>query len=336
MGAEATTTTTTAARLRAERMPFVHATVVRAEAPTSARAGDTALVHADGRLEGFVGGTCAESSVRLYSLQALANGQPLLLRILPDELPAGARPDDAAGTITVGNPCLSGGAIEVFLEPHSPAPRLFVVGETPIARSLAELGRPLGFKIELCAGEDVAPLSPGDADGGVVVASHGKGEIAALEAALDAGVPYVALVASRRRGASVLADLAVDDAARARVHTPAGLDLGARTAAEVALSILAEIVSLRVRPAAGELVVGRVGVGQADLDDPQHRHPVHRHVRGGQHRPPTVEPAAGTAIDPICGMAVAEVPASLHTPGPDGEVVYFCGEGCRSAYLAGP
>lgn len=327
MGPEATTTT--AARLRAERVPFVHATVVRADAPTSARAGDTALVHADGHLEGFVGGTCAESSVRLYSLQALANGQPLLLRILPDELPAGARPDDAAGTITVGNPCLSGGAIEVFLEPHSPAPRLFVVGETPIARSLAELGRPLGFKIELCAGEDVAPLSPGDADGGVVVASHGKGEIAALEAALDAGVPYVALVASRRRGASVLADLAVDDAARARVHTPAGLDLGARTAAEVALSILAEIVSLRPRPTGGQ-----ARAGPADLDVAAHQHTGHHDEHGGQRRPSTVEPAAGTAIDPICGMTVAEVPASLHVAGADGGVMYFCGEGCRATYLA--
>jgi len=301
----------TAARLRADRVPFVYATVVRAQAPTSSRAGDTALIHADGRLEGFVGGTCAESSVRLYSLQALANGQPLLLRILPDELPEGGVPEESDGTITVGNPCLSGGAIEVFLEPHSPAPRLLVVGDTPIARSLADLGRPLGFLIEPCGGEDVTARAPGPEDAGLVVASHGKSEIPALEAALRAGVPYVALVASRRRGASVLAELDVDEAMRGRVHTPAGLDLGARTAAEVALSIFAELLSLRPR---------------THRDHPAPDHSSHDH-------PGPVQTT--TAIDPVCGMTVAAVPASLHAVSPSGDVVYFCGSGCLAAYTAG-
>lgn len=309
-----------AAQLSAERMPFVYATVVRALAPTSARPGDTALIHPDGRVEGFVGGLCAESSVRLYALQALAAGQPLLLRILPEALPQPSAGDiaRAAGTVTVGNPCLSGGAIEVFLEPHRPPPRLLVVGDTPTARAMADLGRPLGFLVEV-AGGDVSPPSADDA--GLVVASHGRDETAALEAALTAGVPYVALVASRRRGAEVLAGLDVDDERRAQVQTPAGLWIGARTAAEVALSILAELVSLRSNAD---------GSGQGRPD--------------ARSEPPLVEAATpperraarqtATAIDPRCGMTVAAVPGSLHVLGPNGQRTYFCGEGCRAAYLA--
>jgi len=302
---------TRAADLRAERVPFVYATVVRAQAPTSARPGDTALLHADGRLEGFVGGVCAEGSVRLYGLQALANGQPLLLRILPDELPGATHEvADPEGTVTIGNPCLSGGAMEVFLEPHMPAPRLLVVGDTPIARALVDLGRPLGYVVA-AAGAGTSP--PAADDAGLVVASHGRGETAALEAALAAGVPYVALVASRRRGAEVVASLDVDVEQRARVRTPAGLWIGARTAAEVALSILAELVSVRSNAAGtGDIAPVTDPESDAQLDRPA---------------------GAATATDPICGMTVAAVAESIHLVD-EGDTTYFCGEGCRSAYLA--
>ncbi len=317
-----------AAQLSAERMPFVYATVVRALAPTSARPGDTALIHPDGRVEGFVGGMCAESSVRLYGLQALANGRPLLLRILPREMPPPSSTDvgPADNTVTVGNPCLSGGAIEVFLEPYRPAPRLLVVGQTPIAQALADIGRPLGYLVEPIAPDAADDLSTDDVsadDAGLVVASHGRDETAALEAALRAGVPYVALVASRRRGDQVLASLDVDDNQRARVRTPAGLRIGARTAAEVALSILAELVSLRsTADGSGPDRVEGVSTDATPVVDPT--------VAAGG---PAARPAA-TAIDPMCGMTVAAVPGSLHVVGVDDETTYFCGEGCRSAYLA--
>lgn len=309
-----------AAELSAEGVPFVYATVVRAHAPVSARPGDNAVLHSDGRLEGFVGGVCAESSVRLYGLQALADGQPLLLRIVPEESQREQRDPD--GTVTVGNPCLSGGAIEVFLEPRRPAPRLLVVGDTPVARALAELGRPLGFHVEVAA-DDVAPPSADDA--ALVVTSHGRDEPPALTAGLAAGVPYIALVASRRRGAHVLAGLDVDDDVRARVRTPAGLPIGARTAAEIALSILAELVSLRsdavaradvrVEPELGDLAA----VASADVATAP---------TASATRP------VATAVDPICGMTVAAVPGSLHLVGADGAVTYFCGTGCRAAYEA--
>jgi xanthine dehydrogenase accessory factor len=220
--------------LEAERVPFVQATVVRAGRPASVRAGATALVLNDGTIEGFVGGHCAEPSVRLHALHALETGEALLLRIEP-----GAGDQDAAdGAVTVHNPCLSGGTLEIFLEPHVPPARVHVVGDTPIAHALEELGRRAGF--DVCRDAAMA----GD-DAAVVVASHGRDEEEALSTALDVGISYVGLVASRKRGEAVVESLEVSDDDKARVHTPAGLDIGARTPEEIALSILAEIVASR-------------------------------------------------------------------------------------------
>ena len=273
--------TARAADLRRTGVPFVHARVVRVERPTSAKPGDEAVVLPDGSLEGFVGGTCAEATVRAQSLSLLDSGESLLLRIAPDGDDSDAGDEAPAagdGMLTVVNPCLSGGALDIFLEPVVPAPALAVIGESPIAAALVALAEGVGFAVAEGAGASAtgaSPLGPGpdevadDAGPGdpaaslpsggarlaaVVVASHGRDEEGALEAAVRAGVPYVGLVASRKRGEAVLADLDLDESQRAAVHTPAGLDIGARTPREVALSILAEIVSLRPRPSATPVV----------------------------------------------------------------------------------
>jgi len=288
------TVTDTAAELTRSREAFVQATVVRAQKPTSAHAGDTALVRADGRIDGFVGGTCAEASVREYGLMTLTTHQPLLLRIVPGEAPPQSSEE---GAVTVANPCLSGGAVEIFLEPRVPAPRVLVVGESPIAVALAELGGPLGFDVQLSSGDQARPHAE---DAALVVASHGRGEEPALTAALHLGVPYVGLVASRIRGASVLAALDVPDDQRARVHSPAGLDIGGRTAAEIALSVLAELVA--------------------------ERRAAERHA---------APPQPTSAVDPVCGMTVAAVDSSPHAT-VDGVTTWFCCEGCRTTFLADP
>ncbi|MFC0532774.1 XdhC family protein [Phytohabitans kaempferiae] len=236
-----------ASDLRAQRRPFVLATVVRAERPTSAKAGDAALVLADGTLDGFVGGTCAASTVRSQSLLLLASGESTLLRIEPS---FSGDPSVSEGCVTVANPCLSGGALDIFLEAMIPPPLVHVLGDAPVARALVALGEPLGYSVAATV-DPAAPIPP-DAVA-VVVASHGHDEEPVLAAALRAGVPYVALVASRRRGAAVLS--AVDTPGVARVHSPAGLDIGARTAPEVALSILAEIIASRPRTAPAPPVV---------------------------------------------------------------------------------
>ncbi|HEU5473489.1 MAG TPA: XdhC family protein [Actinophytocola sp.] len=231
--------------LRSGRTPFVLATVVRAERPTSARPGDRALVLPDGTIEGFVGGTCAESTVRTQGLRLLETGESTLLRITADEVAESV----SEGLVTVHNHCLSGGSLDIFLEAMLPPLLVQVYGDTPVAHALIDIGRVLGHDARPVVGPD-APL-PLDV-GAVVVASHGRDEEPVLRAALDAGVPYIGLVASRRRGGAVLAGLGLTDEEHDRVRTPAGLDIGARTAPEIALSIYAELVALRPREEAAE------------------------------------------------------------------------------------
>lgn len=280
--------------LRAQRVPYVHARVVLAEAPTSAKPGAEAIVLADGTIEGFVGGSCSESTVRAQGLALLDSGESLLLRITPT-------PEDAqTGKLVVHNPCLSGGTLEVFLEPVLPDPTLLVIGTAPVAEALLAIGGHLGYRTTRPDHVDADAVAGAAA---VVVASHGRDEELALTAALDADVPYIGLVASRKRGEAVVASLDRCAGHTSRIHSPAGLDIGARTPAEIALSILSEIVSLRPRPSG---------------------------------RPVTdAEPATESAIDPVCGMSVAMVDASLHLDH-DGERRWFCGSGCLRAFAADP
>ncbi|MFD2420020.1 XdhC family protein [Amycolatopsis pigmentata] len=232
--------------LRAGRRPFVLATVVRAQRPTSAKPGDCALVLPDGTIEGFVGGDCAEETVRSQGVRLLGSGHsavPLLLRITPDA----TRERCEEGVLTVGNPCLSGGALEIFLEAQLPPAMVVVFGASPVARAITSVGRELGYDVRAgrVTGTDVD--LPEDTEA-VVVATHGRDEDTVLRAALSAGVRYIGLIASRRRGAAVLAALGVSEEDRSRLHTPAGLDIGARTPAEIAVSVFAELIGTRPAP----------------------------------------------------------------------------------------
>jgi len=307
-----------AQELIAQGAVFVTATVVRVEHPTSSKPGNVALVHEDGRIEGFVGGVCAQNSVRLYSLKAIERGEPLLLRILPDALGTDAMAKNAAnvdagqvdpghevahdeGSVTVQNPCLSGGAIEVFLEPFLPPPRVIVAGDTPIAAALLRLGPQLALDAVDSRGGDSGAIVPSIDDLALVVAAHGRDELAILRTALEAEVKYVGLVASRKRGAGVLDELrgeGVPEELLDRIDTPAGLDIGARTPSEVALSILASIIEVRRRTSTA---------------------------------PRSWAAAPPTAVDPICGMTVV-VSADALSVQYAGDTHYFCGEGCFRAF----
>ncbi|MYW95536.1 YHS domain-containing protein [Amycolatopsis rubida] len=285
------------AELVAARRPFVHATVVRAAAPTSVSTGDHAIVLEDGTLEGFVGGQCTLASVKLAALDVLRDGASLLLRVLPEGGPEFPATDGARVEV---NPCLSGGAVEIYLEPVLPAPVVHVVGTSPIARAVADLAGAVGY--EATSDEDGATAAGAAA---VVIARHGGPEPDDLRAALAAEVPYVGLVASTVRGHAVLDETGLDEDQRARVHTPAGLPISAGTPEEIALSILAEIVSvLRARDAAGH---------------------------EGSEPPPSARPAVAT--DPVCGMNVVVAPDAIHLD-VDGTDYYFCRPGCRDAFKA--
>ncbi len=255
----------------------------------------------DGTIEGFVGGVCAQSSVRLHAARVLETGEAVLLRLLPGAAPGEGDPCVQDGVIVAHNPCLSGGSLEIFLEPQLAAPRVVVVGDTPIARALESVARAAGYDVVRSAAGDVEP-QPSDA--ALIVASHGSDEERALVAALEAGVGYVGLVASNRRGAAVRDSLDVPDALRAQIHTPAGLDIGARAPTDVAISILAQLVAERT----------------AHPPDPAAE--------------PVAPPApAGTAIDPVCGMEVVASDASIHLD-VGGERFYFCCDGCRATFAA--
>ena len=310
--------------LEEQRQSFVRATVVRTQRPTSARAGDVAVVDALGGMTGFVGGTCVEASVREFSLRVLDSGEPLLLQVRPGDVGR----TEQEGAVEVHNPCLSGGSIDVFLEPVVPSARVVIVGDAPVAQALERLGADLGFEMESVDGE---AWRPGERDAAVIVASHGRGEEPALERALVAGIPYIGLIASEKRGSAVVASLNVDDDLRRHVHTPAGLPLGGETPAEIALSVLAELVQVRAttgtRPE-------RAGVVHDD-GPPVHSH--HDHDHGAT--PSAVRAGPSTAIDPVCGMTVVAVDSTPHVTIPEGGeagTVWFCSDACRAAYVKEP
>jgi xanthine dehydrogenase accessory factor len=308
------------AELTARREPFVTATVVRVQHPTSVNPGATALVRSDGGVEGFVGGVCAEHSVRLYSLKAIASGEPLLLRIMPDpdQLDPDTAPIDAGqeianeeGAVTVRNPCLSGGAIEVFLEPSLPAPRLLAAGDSPIVAALVQVGPTAGFEVVTSAGRR-DPLLPAADDFGLIVAAHGRDELQVLRAGLEAGLAYVGLVASPKRGASVLDELRQDGVEQSlldRVDTPAGIEIGAATPGEIAVAILARCVEVRRLADPATMDAARMAASASVATVPV------------------------TAVDPICGMTVV---VSAQTPSAerDGETFYFCCDGCQRSFVA--
>ncbi len=283
--------TRTAAELEAAGVAFVEATVVRCVPPSSARPGDRAVVLGDGTIDGFVGGSCADATVRLQALRALETGEPVLLRILPGTEDG---PADEPGAVVVANPCLSGGALELFLEPHLPAERVAVAGDSPVALAVVAQAAPLGF-----AARAGARAEPGDF--AAVVASLGHDDEGAVRQALEAGCEYVGLVASRKRGAAVLDALRAGGVAEddlARVRTPAGVEIGARTHAEIALAIVAELVAVRRARAVAPVSAAA--------------------------------PLLPEAVDPVCGMTVTVGPDTPTTA--DGHA--FCCEGCRATWLA--
>ena len=255
------------ARLRADARPYALATVVRTVAATSAKAGAKAVVTADGEIHGWIGGGCTRGAVRRAALEALTTGVARLISVQPqEELEAGGL---SAGETREGiefhrSACPSGGSLDVFVEPMLPRPELLVCGASPVARAVADLAGRSGFAVSVAAlaedhdafpgveqrfaGFDLPLAAAGERF--IVVATQGKRDAEALRAALATETPYVAFVGSRRKAATLIARLCDEGlpAAKAkRLRCPAGLDIGAITPEEIALSIVAEVVELRRR-----------------------------------------------------------------------------------------
>ena len=309
--------------LKAQGQPFVLATVVRAERPTSAKPGANAVITVDGTLTGWIGGSCAEPTVKREARKALEDGQPRLVRLCPPEK-RGTMPQEGVTEVTLT--CISGGTLEIFIEPMQIQPHLVVVGHLAVAQALTGLAKDLGFSVTVMGLEGSAEQFPAadqvydsldfsvlevKPDTAVVVASHGNYDEDALVAALQTRASYVALVASKMRAQAVLEylhDSSLPEENLTRLKFPAGLDIGAVTPEEIALSILAEIVQHRRRGKTS-------GVEAEFLDLPELE---------------SVE-----TIDPVCGMMV-EVATARYFTNHNGQTYYFCAKSCQHTFEAEP
>src|SRR5215218_7229396 len=273
-------------------LPFATAIVVRAERPTSGKPGDKAIITADGTMHGWIGGSCAQPTVIREALKALRADESRFVRLSPNPLEQPPR----EGLSDVPMTCFSGGTLEIYIEPQQPQPRLIVIGNLPVARALAELGRAMSYHTIIVdpghqgdpppyadelltdlttVGAHVTPLTS------IVIATHGQYDELALEQALATNAPYIGLVASHKRAEAVREYLAQQDFTAEqlqRFKSPAGLDIHARRGDEIALGIMAEIVQRR-----------RTGV---ELE-----------WSPAQEAATQPEAAPASAIDPICGMS---------------------------------
>lgn len=281
-----------AAELRNRGEAFVVATVTWRRGPSSGHVGAKALVLADGSMEGWIGGACARGTVIHEALRSLADARPRLLTLGAD--------DSRQDVTSVPMACASEGAMEVFMEPVLPTPKVHIVGSSPMTAALAAMAETLGWRT---ISVDEPVLTDVDESSMVVVATQGHYDEPAMEAALATPARYVGLVASRKRADSVTAWLrerGVTDEALTRVHSPAGIDLGAVDHREIAVAVLAELVATRAR---GEL------------------------------NEPVAVATPETAIDPICEMTV-DVASARFVSEIDGVTYYFCAAGCQRAFEA--
>lgn len=285
---------------------FAMATVVWRQAPSSGHQGSRAIVTSDGSLYGWIGGACAEPVLIREAKRVLAEGEASLVWLGQEaDLAAMHVPE---GVLTVPISCQSDGALQIFIEPVAAAPHILVVGRSPMAMTLVELVRDVGWRSDLVSQEafTASMITPSTA---VIVATQGHGDEDALAEALKAEPTFLGLVASRKRGDAVrgyLADSGVTAARLDRIQVPIGLDLGHTNHREIAVSILAELVKLR---AAGEL-------------KPRARTLL-----------PMIEPEE--VIDLVCGMTVEAVAANRPYEY-EGTTYYFCAPGCRKAFEKDP
>jgi len=296
---------------REERFAIV--TVVRREPPSSAHVGDVALVTERGEYHGWTGGGCTRSSVLLEAMRAIADGKPRLLSLSP-EPEGGRRP----GVVFLPMTCESGGTVEIYVEPVLPAARLILFGSAPAARVLARIAHAIGYRVDVVdpdADQSAFPdatlqrsVAPENIPQGahVLVATMGDRDIEAVEAALARSPAYVGVIASAKRFAllrDALLAKGVSREALERIAAPAGLDIGARTPEEIAVSIMAQIVERRRKASLEEGAPARE--------------------------------APREAIDPVCGMSVA-VAGAKHSAEVLGVTYTFCCAGCRTKFLAEP
>jgi xanthine dehydrogenase accessory factor len=301
-----------AAELLAKGEAFAVALVVRYEAPISGKPGNKAIIRADGKIWGWIGGGCAQPVIVKEALKALADGQPRLVRISPSSSPE-------EGIVEYTMTCHSGGTLDVYIEPVLPKPQVVILGRSPVAQTLCKLAKTIGYAVSVAAPDadrevfpgadsvqtnfDLAPLKI-TPQTFIVVSTQGESDEDALEAALQTGSSYVAFVASKTKAGKTLDTLkggGIPADKLARVRAPAGLDIHALSPEEIAVSILAEIIQAR----------------RSNAVQPTKK---------------SVLPVlTQEARDPICGMTV-DVSKAKHKSEFQGVSFYFCCVGCKQTF----
>lgn len=302
--------------------PFAVATVARVEKPISAKSGDKAIIKTDGRLQGWIGGGCAQDTVIREAKKAIHEGQPRLLRLIGK---GAAVAEKSEGVLEFPITCHSGGTMDVFIEPVLPQPQLILFGNAPVAITLAKLAQVLNFEVDvfdpLATREQFpdAEVLSNELDlkavairpvAFAVVATQGHDDELALETAVRSGVPYVAFVASKKKFAAraeFLRERGLSDEEIARIKAPAGLDLGAVTPDEIAASILAELIHVRRQQFAPQRVEAAQAVAAVE------------------------EMIVAESLDPICGMTV-EIANAHYVSEYGGNKYYFCSASCKRTF----
>jgi xanthine dehydrogenase accessory factor len=310
-----------AGRLRSEDQPFVLATVVAYKSPQSAKPGSKAIIKSDGSIIGWVGGGCVQPIVLHEAKKVLKTGKPNLLSISPE-----LAHEDWKGVESYRMTCEGGGSLEIYLEPVLPKPELLIVGRSPVAQIVSELGRLLDFKVCVVDPEASKEQFPNvdviltdlslvrsriNEASFVVVATMGNGDEEGLQAVVGAAPRYLGLVASEKKARSLfeyVQEKGATDEQIASIKCPAGLELGGETMPEIALSVMAEITRVR-RATESSTRSGNLPV-------------VHE---------ATPSEANGTATDPICGMTV-NTQNARYTSAHENTVVYFCCLKCKETF----
>jgi xanthine dehydrogenase accessory factor len=327
-----------ATELLAKGEPFAAASVVRFQAPISGKPGDKAIIFADGKMWGWIGGGCAQPVVIKEALKALADGKPRLVRISPT-----AAAED--GIVDYTMTCHSGGTLDIYIEPVLPKPHVMIFGRSPIAQTLARLGKTIGYRISAVApGSDREQfpdidLLQTDSNFGepnldklriaretfIVVSTQGEGDEEALEQAARSSATYVAFVASKVKAQKVLEHLreaGVPAERVSQIRAPAGLDIHAASPEEIAVSILAEIINLK-------------GAGAKAVAEPKKSAPTALNLpvlsQPGLALPVLTQPPPNEARDPVCGMFV-KVSGAKYKSAHKGSDIYFCCAGCKQTF----
>ncbi len=301
-------------QLTQDEEPFVLATVVWCERPTSAKPGAQALIQSNGRLTGWIGGSCAQPVVVREATRLLREGgEAFLLRLGSPEIGI-----DRRNVRIFPMTCTSGGALDIYMEPHLPLPKLLLVGDSPVNVALSQLAPVLNFAVAQFDQDALAQTAINERTY-IVVATHGEYDEDALEHALRSPAAYVGMVASHRRANACrdyLRGSGLSEEQIARLKAPAGLDIGAITPEEIASSILSELVQVMRNVSA---TTTATNVPEGKLSDREEIAPA----------------ASATALDPVCGMIV-EIAHARHRSRYDGRDFYFCCPACKRLFESNP